>query len=118
MDGPSALLGVEHEVVGDLLGAVGLDLWIEHQFGFDGAGDVVAVVRVAGEVQLRGEQFVSGRRYLDVQVGRAPGVPAGRGDQLAARTVGRDLVRRGPDGGDREGAVGAGGERAAQVPLR
>src|SRR5690606_15791464 len=80
-------------------------------------GDVVLVVRVPGEVELCGEQLVTGGGHLDVQVRRAPGVPAGRRDELAAGPVGGDLVGRRLDGVDLEPALLVAGERPAQVPL-
>src|ERR1035438_6046039 len=109
---------VEHEVVCDCLATVRTRDRIQHQLGFDRGGDVVVVVWVAREIQLSGEQFVAGRGYLYVQVRRTPRVPTGSGDELAARTVGRDLVGGRPDRGDREFAVGTGREAATQVPFR
>lgn len=85
---------VEHEVVGDLLAVAGFGwLHVEHQFRLHRGGDVIVVVRVAREVQLGGEQLVARCRNLQVQVGWAPSVPTGGGDQLAAGAVGRNLVR-------------------------
>ena len=110
---------VDHEVVvHDLALAVGRRLGVEHELGLDRRRDVVLVVRVAGEVELRGEQLVVGRRHLEVQVGGAPGVPAGGGDELAARTVGGDLVGGGDDRVDLEATLVVGGEAAAEVPVR
>ena len=58
------------------------------------------------------------RRHLQVQVGRPPRVPPGRGDELAARAVGGDLVGGGLQGVDLEVPLVVGDHRAAQVPLR
>ena len=91
---------------------------VEQQLGLHRGGDVVVVVRVAGEVELGGHELVAGRRHLEVQVGGAPGVPAGGGDQLAAGAVGRDLVRRGLERVHPEAALVVGDDGAAQVPLR
>ena len=51
-------------------------------------------------------------------MGGAPGVPAGGGDELAARTVGGDLVGGGDDRVDLEATLVVGGEAAAEVPVR
>src|SRR5690349_22505621 len=61
---------------------------------------------------------MSGGGDLHVDVRRAPRVPAGGGDELAARSVGRDLVRRRLDRRDLEVTLVVGGEGGAQVPLR
>src|SRR4051794_28076742 len=114
----SAPLVVEREVVADRLGAVRLDLGREDQLGLHCAGDVVVVVLIAWEVQLGGQQLVTGRRHLHVEVGRTPRMPTCGSDQLSAGAIGRNLVRRRANRRDLEGAVFPRREAAAQVPLR
>src|SRR5699024_464664 len=99
-------LGVEDEVVLDLFAfTVFGRLWVQHQFWFDGRGDVVVVVFIAGEIELGGEQFVTWSRNLDVDVGRTPCMPACCCNQLTTGTLGWDLIGSRPDGGDIELAV-------------
>src|SRR6476660_6525247 len=62
----SAPFGIEREVVGDRLRAVRLGLGVQDELRLDRTGDVVVVVRIAREVQLRGQQFMPGSRYLHV----------------------------------------------------
>src|SRR6478736_7624785 len=108
----SAPFGIEREVVGDRLGAVSFGLRFENQFRLHCTGDVIRVVQIAREVQLCGELFVARSRHFHVQVGGTPRVPACRRDQLSARSVGRNLVRRRTNRGDFEGTVFFGGEAA------
>src|SRR6185295_10866259 len=56
----SAPFGIEREVVGDRLRAVRLGLGVQDELRLDRTGDVVVVVRIAREVQLRGQQFMPG----------------------------------------------------------
>ena len=78
---------VEDEVVGDLAAAaVRGGAGVEDQLGLHGLGDVVRDVAAALEVQLGGDELVAGRGHLQVEVGGAPGVPAGGGDELRRRS--------------------------------
>lgn len=57
----SALLyWVKYEVVGDLLAVTGF-CWldVQQQFGLYRSGDIIVIVCISREVQLRGEQLVA-----------------------------------------------------------
>ena len=69
LPGRRSLFGVEDEVVDDDFSlAIGAGVRVENKLRLDGRGDVVAVVRVSGKVQLGRDQFVSRRGDLQVKV--------------------------------------------------
>src|ERR687890_588356 len=115
--GLCAGVALQDEVVLDAAGAVALVLGIEDELGLDRGGDVAVEPLTAAEVQLSGDGPVARSADDQVQVGRAPRVPAGGGDHLAGGPVGGDLVRRGLDGVDLEPALVVGHHQAAQVAL-
>ena len=77
------LVGVELEVVELTPQALHLG---------DRGGDVVVGVRVAGEVELRGQQLVAGCGHLDVEVRRAAGLGLPGVRPLLALPAGRVRV--------------------------
>src|SRR5699024_1214749 len=112
-------LRIEHEVVHHTLAlAVCGWFWSQHQLWLHRGGNIVFVVRVAREVQLGGEQLVTWRTNLEVQVGWTPGVPAGCCDELTTCAIGRNLVRRRANGVNVEASFVIDHPDTAQVPLR
>src|SRR5215217_8812608 len=110
---------VEDEVVGDFLARVASNRGgIEDQFGLDCGGDVIVEVLVAGEVQLSGDELKARRGHLQMQMCRAPGMPAGCRDEPPTGAVGGNLIRRRLDGVDLELALIIGNHGPAEIPLR
>lgn len=107
----------EYEVVLDAQRAVAGALRVEDEFRLGRSSDVVVEPVAALEVQLGGDRAIARGAHDQMQMAGPPRVPAGRLDQLACGSVGRDLVGGGLDGGDLEPAPVVADDDAAEVAL-
>ncbi|SIJ34071.1 Uncharacterised protein [Mycobacteroides abscessus subsp. abscessus] len=74
-------------------------------------------MRIAGEVELRGDELMLRRMDLEVHVRGTPRMPSGRLDELAARPLCGDLVGRRPNRVDLIPTLVVGDEGPAQIPF-